>query len=140
MEGCKKDFLCKLNLEAHKKSHDREKINETDKICLICDKKFTHVWLKNQHDEIKHKGNEIFKCSFENCAKSFTTSSKLQRHTKIHLKIKEFKCEFSGCTATFHRREHLSKHSQVHLTTTTNNTYLYCDYPSNLLSIFINFF
>jgi uncharacterized Zn-finger protein len=95
------------------------------------------MWLKNQHDEIKHRGNEIFKCTFENCGKSFTTSSKLQRHTKIHLKIKEFKCEFADCTAMFHRREHLSKHAQAHLTTIPNNTYLYCDYPGNLLVFLI---
>jgi uncharacterized Zn-finger protein len=128
-----------MYLSAHMKTHEKTIPTEADKTCSKCDKTFAAVWLKNQHDEIKHKGNEIFKCVYQDCAKVFSTSSKLQRHTRIHTKERWFKCSYEGCEAVFGRRDHLNSHLQTH-SNVESSQYFYCDFPSKCMAWFFIYF
>ena len=120
---CSSEFLTKMNLENHIiKAHS----HEADKICSKCNKKFQAAWLKNQHEEIVHNGSLIYKCFYQDCNKTFSSSSKLQRHNKIHFKVKNFKCDV--CNAEFNRREHLNNHKHFH----SSVKLFKCDFLSKL--------
>lgn len=123
------------------KSHLKQE-NESEKICTECNMKFKQVWLKRQHDEIKHKkytsqNVKTFKCTFEQCSKEFITSSKLHRHNLTHLKAKSFKCEFENCDACFKRQYQLNSHLKLH----SSGTYVpkgplfKCDQTSNFRNL-----
>ena len=58
-----------------------------------------------------HTGEKPFKCLI--CEKQFNQSSSLKTHTRIHTGEKPFKCE--RCHKTFPRSHHLEKHVNTHL-------------------------
>lgn len=124
MNGCDKEFVSKMYLDNHvSKSHSNN--DENSLYCFECKRNFAARWLKNQHDEIKHKGSKLYMCLFENCGKTFPSSSKLHRHSLIHLKEKKYKCQFENCSAEFTRKEHLISHINVH----GEGKSFQCDHP-----------
>lgn len=124
MNGCDKEFVSKMYLDNHvSKSHPNN--DENSLYCFECKRNFAARWLKNQHDEIKHKGSKLYMCLFENCGKTFPSSSKLHRHSLIHLKEKKYKCQFENCSAEFTRKEHLISHINVH----GEGKSFQCDHP-----------
>ncbi|KAI9610261.1 hypothetical protein KEM48_002622 [Puccinia striiformis f. sp. tritici PST-130] len=52
-------------------------------ICPECGKSFPRLTSLTQH-KITHNGERPFRCGFEGCTKSFTTSSNTKRHWKTH--------------------------------------------------------
>ncbi|KAA1065601.1 hypothetical protein PGT21_004565 [Puccinia graminis f. sp. tritici] len=52
-------------------------------ICPECGKSFPRLTSLTQH-KITHNGERPFRCGFEGCTKSFTTSSNSKRHWKTH--------------------------------------------------------
>ncbi|CAF0759953.1 unnamed protein product [Brachionus calyciflorus] len=125
IDGCQREFICKLYLDTHMAKTHLDKLDSPNMLyCFPCKKEFSALWLKNQHDEIKHKGNQLYKCLYDNCGKTFSSSSKLHRHSLIHLKDKKYKCQVNNCTAEFNRKEHLISHINVH----SDGKPFYCDH------------
>jgi hypothetical protein len=131
-EGCNKSYTCQMYLSSHiTKSHIQLNTKETNKICLLCNKKFDQVWQKRQHDQQVHR-NLLIKCTHDNCTKTFRTKNNLKRHMKIHDREegklgseKKFKCEHDNCKAEFNRHEHLITHSEMH----SQEKKFFCNHP-----------
>ncbi|KAJ1499191.1 hypothetical protein HMI54_006635 [Coelomomyces lativittatus] len=51
-----------------------------------------------------------FRCTFPDCQKSFSRSSHLSRHMRIHLGTKPFLCGIAGCPKKFSRRDCWREH------------------------------
>uniref|UniRef100_UPI00398E43D6 P43 5S RNA-binding protein-like isoform X2 n=1 Tax=Pristiophorus japonicus TaxID=55135 RepID=UPI00398E43D6 len=51
-----------------------------------------------------------YKCEREECQKTFTRKSHLQRHVRQHLGQKQFRCTTVGCTEAFVSNDRLKKH------------------------------
>ena len=137
-EGCMKAYYCKMYLTSHiTKSHLKQQENESEKICTECNIKFKQVWLKRQHDEIKHKKSQnlkTFKCTYEQCSKEFMTPSKLHRHNLTHLNAKSYKCEYENCNACFKRQYQLNSHMKSHTANSQDPAkviYYKCNQTSN---------
>ena len=48
------------------------------------------------------------------CAKSFTTSGHLARHSRIHTGEKNYECRWEGCGARFSRQDNCMQHFRTH--------------------------
>ena len=61
-----------------------------------------------------HTGERPYKCSFENCGKSFITKGHLVDHERRHVGDRPFKC--TSCDKAFFRstalKDHLKKHKK----------------------------
>jgi hypothetical protein len=83
-------------------------------------------WKTDQDPQIgtAHSGekNRDFICS--KCNKSFSDSSGLRKHAKIHGE-KSFACQWAGCTKAFIDSSKLKRHQLVH----TGERPYPCDYP-----------
>jgi uncharacterized Zn-finger protein len=51
---------------------------------------------------------------FKGCKWSFSTASKLRRHSQKHTDERNFKCPVDGCPKAFLRPEHLREHILTH--------------------------
>ncbi|XP_057662881.1 zinc finger protein 12-like [Diorhabda carinulata] len=79
--------------------------------CDICDKRlvssYGYYYHKKQHENIK-----LYKCSFQNCSKSFTMKHLLTKHENSHHSTKIYNCKL--CRATFNTNDSLRYHLKVH--------------------------
>ncbi|KAJ3126279.1 hypothetical protein HK098_007751 [Nowakowskiella sp. JEL0407] len=57
-----------------------------------------------------HTGEKPFVCGVEGCVRAFSDSSSCSRHRRHHLKLKPYQCTFKGCVKSFTRNETLQKH------------------------------
>jgi hypothetical protein len=84
--------------------------------CEKCDFKTKSVSHLNEHNE-RHKSkenNNLFKCEFENCLKSYSKMQTLNDHKRTkHLGI-VYKCEFENCEKVFRDRDGLRRHKFRH--------------------------
>ncbi|POV96364.1 hypothetical protein PSHT_15187 [Puccinia striiformis] len=71
-----------INLSSLKKPSRSDYLNLCS-ICPECGKSFPRLTSLTQH-KITHNGERPFRCGFEGCTKSFTTSSNTKRHWKTH--------------------------------------------------------
>ncbi|CAJ0962183.1 unnamed protein product [Ranitomeya imitator] len=69
-----------------------------------------------------HTGEKPYRCTEENCIKSFKTSGDLQKHIRTHTGERPFKCPFEGCGRSFTT----SNIRKVHIRTHTGERPYYC--------------
>ncbi|CAL4125139.1 unnamed protein product, partial [Meganyctiphanes norvegica] len=67
-----------------------------------------------------HTGERPFVCQWAFCNKAFTRSDELQRHLRTHTGEKRFQCP--NCDKKFMRSDHLSKHAKTHEGEQNTNT------------------
>merc|ERR550519_1109212 len=73
--------------------------------CDECPKQLSSVYNVQQHKQIVHLRLKPYDCN--NCAKSFSNSANLDKHTRTHTGEKPFTCQ--ECLHTFARRSNLKK-------------------------------
>uniref|UniRef100_A0A0N4Z6U9 C2H2-type domain-containing protein n=1 Tax=Parastrongyloides trichosuri TaxID=131310 RepID=A0A0N4Z6U9_PARTI len=66
----------------------------------------------NRNDELSKK--RTFLCDVPGCNKSYTKSSHLKAHQRIHTGEKPYACEWPNCTWTFARSDELTRHYRMH--------------------------
>uniref|UniRef100_A0A0K0EW23 Krueppel-like factor 5 (inferred by orthology to a human protein) n=1 Tax=Strongyloides venezuelensis TaxID=75913 RepID=A0A0K0EW23_STRVS len=66
----------------------------------------------NRGEELSKK--RTFLCNVEGCNKSYTKSSHLKAHQRIHTGEKPYICEWPQCTWTFARSDELTRHYRMH--------------------------
>ncbi|KAI2630783.1 hypothetical protein GGR54DRAFT_169678 [Hypoxylon sp. NC1633] len=104
--GCDKAFNRESKLEAHQRSHTKERPFK----CGYdgC----TKAYITNTHlqDHIKtHTGERAYACIHPGCGKDFATATRLNRHQLTH--EKEHTCrDYPPCNAEFRKKETLEQH------------------------------
>ncbi|MBW0522135.1 hypothetical protein O181_061850 [Austropuccinia psidii MF-1] len=75
----------KVNLKVNEidVTNDSNRKNTKNYVCTECRKTFPRLTSLTQH-KLTHNGERPFRCGFEGCTKSFTTSSNSKRHWKTH--------------------------------------------------------
>ncbi|CEF61873.1 Krueppel-like factor 5 [Strongyloides ratti] len=66
----------------------------------------------NRNEELSKK--RTFLCNVKGCNKSYTKSSHLKAHQRIHTGEKPYICEWPQCTWTFARSDELTRHYRMH--------------------------
>ena len=77
---CSKSFKSQAELTSHAGTHTQIK----NKICKICGKSFYKTAYLNTHVNNIHNGLKRYKCDVETCGKSFSNSSNLICHKRVH--------------------------------------------------------
>lgn len=74
------------------------------------DSNSSHEEIEEIKKIIKKSNTKPFKCTFENCEKSFEYKWILDRHINSHFCFKMFKCDYKGCEKAYKSRENLTLH------------------------------
>ena len=61
-----------------------------------------------------YRGERYYKCSVENCIKSFYTAQRLMVHMRTHTGEKPFRCPEKGCGKSFTTAGNLKNHVRTH--------------------------
>lgn len=75
-----------------------------------CKKAFTRPSLLTEHQEVVHQGKKPYQC--EQCSRSFSKKSHLERHAFVHSTNKPFHCSY--CQKGFVTRQQLRRHEITH--------------------------
>ena len=109
-EGCQKSFNRNARLQEHLRSHTGERPFN----CEQCPKDFLRESHLKHHVKSAHTDERDYKCTWDNCDKSFATGTRLRRHQDAH-KVKEnYTCRgYEGCSMTFRKHDTLKRHIRV---------------------------
>lgn len=55
----------------------------------------------------------IYKCSFENCNKTYKSKSSLDYHMRLHTEVDPYRCPEKGCGKTFTSPKSLARHQKM---------------------------
>lgn len=92
-------------------------------MCRYCAMQFDTEEELNTHVLTHTRGSAPLKCTM--CGQTYRTSSKLQRHIRVHSGERPYTCHI--CGRRFSRSDHLKQHSKVHLHHRTKNTCRICN-------------
>ncbi|CAI9729060.1 myosin-G heavy chain-like [Octopus vulgaris] len=92
-------------------------------MCRYCAMQFDTEDELNAHVLSHSRGAAPLKCTL--CGQTYRTSSKLQRHIRVHSGEKPYICHI--CGRRFSRSDHLKQHSKVHSNHRTKNTCRICN-------------
>ncbi|GAB1602976.1 zinc finger protein 148 [Argonauta hians] len=92
-------------------------------MCRYCAMQFDTEDELNSHVLSHSRGAAPLKCTL--CGQTYRTSSKLQRHIRVHSGEKPYICHI--CGRRFSRSDHLKQHSKVHSNHRTKNSCRVCN-------------
>ncbi|RNA32018.1 Krueppel-like factor 5 [Brachionus plicatilis] len=72
----------------------------------------TKRYQRKNIDDLENR--RIFRCAYEGCKKSYTKSSHLKAHCRIHTGEKPYLCKWPGCKWRFARSDELTRHLRKH--------------------------
>lgn len=72
----------------------------------------TKRYKRRNSDDLEKR--RVFKCNYEGCKKSYTKSSHLKAHSRIHTGEKPYSCSWIGCKWKFARSDELTRHLRKH--------------------------
>ena len=124
-----------FELELHYLSHEDQKPSlqklTNDKKCDICEKVFTHEYVKRNHIEIVHKRIKSLKCKI--CDKPFGCKSSLTQHcSSVHQLEEKHKCDI--CEQTFSLKSKHTHHMKINHSERRNAGYNICSQCGKSLS------
>src|SRR5579863_7274785 len=101
-DSCTKSFSHNYLLTAHKKTHEKKKLFP----CHLCTRSFSHKGTRTTHQQVKHKGEECYKCNL--CDNKFMTKFILRMHHSRHTNEKLYECTL--CYENFYQKGSLTRH------------------------------
>lgn len=103
-EMCDREFKKKSNMKKHLQLvHLKLELF----VCEICARTFKYSRSYIEHKR-KHTGERPFKCDFDSCDKSFTTTKQKRLHVNVHHLARTYTCEH--CKKKFKYELYLKKH------------------------------
>jgi KRAB domain-containing zinc finger protein len=116
-QQCGKGFITPEGLESHLELHmDPEERDKLKIACPECGKLFRRPTLYGHIRYVHQKVLSVkrFRCTYENCPKSFPSACRLDLHIRrAHTKEGQFVCEICGraCFTKYEHSNHLRSHS-----------------------------
>lgn len=80
--NCNKTFEKKRDLNIHSKKYHKNKTNDDQFICAICNRQFAMAQTLARHAKVHEAFSKNKQCSY--CGKCFSRSDDLRRHIRIH--------------------------------------------------------
>ena len=119
--GCNFTTQSKTDLKIHLINHSKDTtfVSSVDGSAKISQQE---LYFK---DHLEVDKNKYFKCTFDECGKTYESSSGLSLHMKtIHLRDTQYSCEWPGCEFKSYAKNHFNRHQKVH-----SGPRYSCDYP-----------
>ena len=67
-------------------------------------------FVKDEEEKSNVDNNKGFKCTYDNCGKSFEYRWILERHMNSHFCFKLYKCDYENCSKAYKSKENLNLH------------------------------
>ena len=85
----------------------------------VCNQKCVYKLSNTISGRFKHRfitfvGERPFKCPYEGCNRSFTTSNIRKVHLRTHTGERPYVCEIEGCNRSFASATNYKNHSRIH--------------------------
>ena len=108
-KDCAETYESKHKLSNHHLSHTKGQFF----FCEECGAKYKRLTRLEVHMRT-HSGYKPFRCTFDNCKKSFNEKGNLITHLRVHTNEKPFVCDYINCGVRFKAHGHLKDHMKKH--------------------------
>lgn len=105
-EICGTGFFREAALQNH---HENQHLDMKKFICAICNTGLKSKIALERH-MFQHTGKRPFKCSWDGCKKTFTTTANRDEHYRSHTGEKRFQCPVEGCNNRYIFAADIRKH------------------------------
>lgn len=105
-EICGTGFFREAALQNH---HENQHLDMKKFICGICNTGLKSKIALERH-MFQHTGKKPFKCSWDGCKKTFTTTANRDEHYRSHTGEKRFQCPVDGCNNRYIFAADIRKH------------------------------
>lgn len=105
-EICGSGFFREAALQNH---HENQHLDMKKFICGICNTGLKSKIALERH-MFQHTGKKPFKCSWDGCKKTFTTTANRDEHYRSHTGEKRFQCTVEGCNNRYIFAADIRKH------------------------------
>lgn len=105
-EICGSGFFREAALQNH---HENQHLDMKKFICGICNTGLKSKIALERH-MFQHTGKKPFKCTWDGCKKTFTTTANRDEHFRSHTGEKRFQCTVEGCNNRYIFAADIRKH------------------------------